>query len=161
MSHSTSSEWRNLLCQRNLDKNTQKTTTSVLRVSFSWQESGKAGQARAMDFKMKTSWWLNNPFEKYARQIGSSPQGSGLKYPKIFQLPPPRKGNCHTCHFFQFYIQISKTLRTQLPICRDSRFCSLKAWLDTRNLEKHGHPLGRSTPCIGDGKNPTFNRESF
>jgi len=24
-----------------------------------------------------TGWWLNHPFEKYARQIGSFPQGSG------------------------------------------------------------------------------------
>ena len=31
-----------------------------------------------------------NPFEKYARQIGSFPQGSGWKY-KIFELPPPSK----------------------------------------------------------------------
>ena len=30
-----------------------------------------------------------NPFEKYARQIGSFPQGSGMKIPKIFELPPP------------------------------------------------------------------------
>ena len=29
-----------------------------------------------------------NPIEKYARQIGSSPQGSGWKY-KMFELPPP------------------------------------------------------------------------
>ena len=30
-----------------------------------------------------------NPSEKYDRQIGSFPQGSGWKY-KIFELPPPR-----------------------------------------------------------------------
>jgi len=30
-----------------------------------------------------------NPFEKYDRQIGSFPQGSGMKIPKIFELPPP------------------------------------------------------------------------
>ena len=30
-----------------------------------------------------------NPLEKYARQIGSFPQGSGVKK-NIFELPPPR-----------------------------------------------------------------------
>ena len=30
-----------------------------------------------------TSWWLNHPFEKYARQIGSFPQGSGWKLKKV------------------------------------------------------------------------------
>ena len=35
-----------------------------------------------------TSWWLNHPFEEYARQIGSSPQGSGWKFQKY--LKPPR-----------------------------------------------------------------------
>ena len=29
-----------------------------------------------------------HPFEKYARQIGSNPQGSGWKLTKIFELPP-------------------------------------------------------------------------
>ncbi len=29
-----------------------------------------------------TSWWLNHPFEKYARQIGSFPEGSGWKFKK-------------------------------------------------------------------------------
>ena len=41
----------------------------------------------------KTSWWFfTNPFEKYARQIGSFPQGSGWKL-KMFELPPPSKSN--------------------------------------------------------------------
>ena len=31
-----------------------------------------------------------NPSQKYAPQIGSFPQGSGWKYQKIFELPPPR-----------------------------------------------------------------------
>ena len=31
-----------------------------------------------------------SPFEKCARQIGSSPQFSGWKIPKIFELPPPK-----------------------------------------------------------------------
>ena len=30
------------------------------------------------------SWWLNHPFEKYARQIGSFSQGSGQKE-KMFE----------------------------------------------------------------------------
>ena len=40
-------------------------------------------------------WWgllvggWTNPFEKYARQIESFPQGSGWKFQKIFELPPP------------------------------------------------------------------------
>ena len=40
-----------------------------------------------------TSWWVGgwtNPIEKYARQIGSYPQGSGWKFQKLFELPPPR-----------------------------------------------------------------------
>jgi len=36
-----------------------------------------------------SSWWFHNPSEKYARQIGSFPQGSGWKFQKIFELPPP------------------------------------------------------------------------
>ena len=41
--------------------------------------------------RSKTSWWLNQPIlKKYARQIGSFPQGSGWKL-TIFELPPPRK----------------------------------------------------------------------
>ena len=39
------------------------------------------------------SWWFQfNPFEKICnRQIGSFPQTFGMKIPKIFELPPPRK----------------------------------------------------------------------
>ena len=37
----------------------------------------------------KTSWWLNHPSEKYARQIGSFPQ-IRMKIKKYFK-PPPRK----------------------------------------------------------------------
>lgn len=40
---------------------------------------------------------------------------------------------CTCCNFHS--VPSPRPLRTQLPICRDSRFCSLKAWLDTRNLD--------------------------
>ena len=39
--------------------------------------------------KHLSSWWLNHPSEKYARQIASFPQGSGVKIPKMLELPPP------------------------------------------------------------------------
>ncbi len=42
-----------------------------------------------------------NPFEKYARQIGSFPQGSGWKY-KIFELPPPRSVWEMPCNCWNF-----------------------------------------------------------
>ena len=32
----------------------------------------------------KTSWWLNHPSEKYDRQIGSSPQGSGVNIKNVW-----------------------------------------------------------------------------
>ena len=48
------------------------------------------------------SWWFfTNPFEKYARPIGSSPQRSGWKFQK--SLKPPPRGfveNCLTSLFF-------------------------------------------------------------
>ena len=41
-------------------------------------------------FKDFYSWWLNQPIWKIcASQIGSFPQGSGVKIPKMFELPPP------------------------------------------------------------------------
>ena len=40
--------------------------------------------------KIITRWWLNfNPIKTSARQIGSFPQGSGVKI-KMFELAPPR-----------------------------------------------------------------------
>ena len=39
--------------------------------------------------KRLSSWWFSfNPSEKYERQMGSLPQGFGVKT-KIFELPPP------------------------------------------------------------------------
>ena len=38
---------------------------------------------RAPNHQLTTSW-LKNPFEKYARQIGSFPQGLGWKYKNIW-----------------------------------------------------------------------------
>ena len=40
------------------------------------------------EIKQLVGGWTN-PFEKYDRQIGSSPQGSGWKY-KMFEVSPPR-----------------------------------------------------------------------
>ena len=41
----------------------------------------------------KTSWWLSfNPFEKYAQvKLDHESPIFGVKIPKIFELPPPRK----------------------------------------------------------------------
>ena len=38
-------------------------------------------------YKWNTSWWLNHPFEKYARQIGSFPQ-VGVKIENIGNHQP-------------------------------------------------------------------------
>lgn len=91
---------------------TPKNTTSVLRVSFSWQKSGNAGQTgklRALDFKMQSNRHRQMPLVAISHSVPSG-------------------------------------LRTQLPICRDSRFCSLKAWLDTRNLDFVCHASKTNLP---------------
>ena len=44
--------------------------------------------AIAINLTRKSSWWLNHPFEKYARQIGSFPQGSGWRFQKCLKAPP-------------------------------------------------------------------------
>ena len=36
-----------------------------------------------------TSWWFQPVWNSYAHQIGSFPQFSGWKIPRIFELPPP------------------------------------------------------------------------
>ena len=38
--------------------------------------------------KLVGGW--TNPFEKYARQIGSFPQGSGVNIENIWKQPPPK-----------------------------------------------------------------------
>ena len=48
----------------------------------------KKNPAHKNSHPSKTSWWLNHPFEKYARQNGSFPQ-IGLKINKYLK-PPPR-----------------------------------------------------------------------
>ena len=40
-----------------------------------------------MTLNFSSSWWLNHPFEKYARQIGSSPQFYGVTIKN--HLKPP------------------------------------------------------------------------
>ena len=52
---------------------------------------------------------FSHPFEKYARQIGSSSQGFAVKIPKIFELPPPSYRSMliysqyFTIHFFGIF----------------------------------------------------------
>ena len=53
-----------------------------LDVHTRWAEARFGTVRKPRDFrigvdKTGSSWWLIDPFERYARQIGSSPQGSG------------------------------------------------------------------------------------
>ena len=53
-----------------------------------WAHHSSTGKAPGF---CRTSWWLKsptNPFEKYDRQIGSSPQGEGVNMNNIWKLPP-------------------------------------------------------------------------
>ena len=67
---------------KNIKKHSSTGSSDILVESFRIKKGGKTR-------------WFYRPFEKYARQIGSFPQFSGWKFPKIFELPPPR---IHTNH---------------------------------------------------------------
>ena len=56
-----------------------------------------------------------NPFEKYAGEIGSFPQGSGWTL-KIFELPPPTSSNplCNPTNQVFFIAQMVRK-RTEMP----------------------------------------------
>ena len=62
-----------------------------------------------------SSWWLNNPFEKYARQNGFIfPNFSGCIY-KIFELPPPRASPSSTLPPVQRRLNWATPGKTQRP----------------------------------------------
>ena len=78
------------------------------RFQVVWVELGSS-QSVGKSERTFASWWLNQPFERYARQIGSFPQGSGwkekhLKPPPSFSSFCPAKdtwktvGNSQTIH---------------------------------------------------------------
>ena len=60
-----------------------------------------------------SSWWLSfHPSGKDLRQIGSSPQGFGVKIPKIFELPPPigivhKMKTSKLCFVYSFMVSLS------------------------------------------------------
>ncbi len=56
--------------------------SSIFPTWFTWHMGPKGSSKKSHCFfpdsglEAKTNWWLNHPSEKYARQIGSFPQGS-------------------------------------------------------------------------------------
>ncbi len=52
---------------------------------------------RIISYALIGGW--TNPSEKYTRQIGSSPQGSGWKFQKNLKPPPSKRGKCSKQHF--------------------------------------------------------------
>ena len=60
------------------------------RISTKKRTKKKKDPPSTLNKSPLSSWWFfTTPFEKYARQIGSSSPIFGVKIPKIFELPPP------------------------------------------------------------------------
>ena len=68
-----------------------------------------------------------NPFEKYARQIGSSPPIFGVKIKKIFELQPPRESGI-------FHVPIWGGISCQRFSCR---FVTARGREETRLNLRH------------------------
>ena len=63
--------------------------------------------------KNNASWWLSHPLEKYARQIGSSPQGWGWTY-KIVETTTQFFNRCPLTTLY--YIGLSFLLRDKFAV---------------------------------------------
>ena len=80
-------------------------------------ETTKTPRKKTPNNNSLASWWLNHPFEKYARQIGSFPQGSGMKIAKNLWIHQPARDpwDCYIylapfCWFFMgFHVESKST----------------------------------------------------
>ena len=118
---------------------------------------GRAGVRICNSFQFesypKTRWWLNHPLEKILRKstLDHFPKKSGVKKQKkqknttVFCIPK----------------SMNQEPPSNPPVEEDST--SIFACLITPKAlwPQVSWSQGRSTPCIGDGNNPTRNRKSF
>ena len=99
---------------------------SIFHHYGAWGVRNKVGTTRNFKKKERSQRTIQvflvggfNPYEKYAREIGSFPEGSGWKFQKICQLPPATIYVHQMCHFWSRQPHPTNLVTNkQQPFCR-------------------------------------------